>query len=411
MSERAERATRGSGVRAPTVSSGPGVPGMEYKDYYAVLGVPRAASQADIKKTFRKLARQHHPDAKPGDAAAERRFKEVNEANEVLGDPIKRKQYDELGANWEAISRARAPGSGAGRGGGSPFAGFSGAGGAGGNVRYEFRTSGESGGFSDFFRIFFGEEAEGGTPGGRATGSGSGTRATPGAGAGAGAGGSFEDILAGMGAAGSFGAGQPAGRRAGGHATGRGAGHTDHAPAGTAAGRSRHAEAAPPAAAEALAEINLGEAYRGTSRVVEVDGKRFEVKIPAGADSGTRIRLTGKAPGGGDLFVVVDLQPDTMFTRRGADLERELPLTLEETLLGAEVKVETLKGKVLLTIPAGTQTGQIFRLTGQGMPRMKTSGHGDLYVRARVIQPTNLSDEAKQVAHKFFKLVRQPDPR
>ena len=404
MSERAERATRGSGVRAPTVSSGPGVPGMEYKDYYAVLGVPRAASQADIKKTFRKLARQHHPDAKPGDAAAERRFKEVNEANEVLGDPIKRKQYDELGANWEAISRARAAESGAGRGGGGPYAGFRG---AGGNVRYEFRTSGESGGFSDFFRIFFGEEADAGATDGRATRSASGTRATPGAGAGAG--GSFEEILAGMSAAGSFGAGQPAGRRAGSHATGRGAGQIGQAPAATGGGRSRRAETAP--AAEALAEIDLSEAYRGTSRVVEVDGKRFEVKIPAGADTGTRIRLTGKAPGGGDLFVVVDLQPDGVFTRRGADLERELPLTLEESLLGAEVRVETLKGKVLLKIPAGTQTGQTFRLTGQGMPRMKASGHGDLYVRARVIQPTNLSDEAKQVAHKFFELVRQPDPR
>ena len=387
--------------------SGPGGPGMEYKDYYAVLGVPRTASQADIKKTFRKLARQHHPDAKPGDAAAERRFKEVNEANEVLGDPLKRKQYDELGANWEAISHARAAGGGAaGRGG--PFAGF---GGAGGNVRYEFRTSGESGGFSDFFRIFFGEEADQGAPVGRATVSARGTRATPGAGATprAGAGGSFEEILAGIGAAGSFGARQPAGRRGGGHATGHGPGHAGHAPAGTGAGHARQADTAP--AAEALAEINLGEAYRGTSRVVEVDGKRFEVKIPAGADSGTRIRLTGKAPGGGDLFVVVDLQPDTVFTRRGADLERELPLTLEESLLGAEVKVETLKGKVLLKIPAGTQTGQTFRLTGQGMPRMKASGHGDLYVRARVIQPTNLSDEAKQVAHKFFKLVSQPDPR
>lgn len=386
--------------------SGPGVPGMEYKDYYAVLGVPRTASQADIKKTFRKLARQHHPDAKPGDAAAERRFKEVNEANEVLGDPIKRTQYDELGANWEAISRARAAGSGAGRGGGSPFAGFSG---PGGNVRYEFHTGGESGGFSDFFRIFFGEEADAGATGGRATGSARGTRATPGGGAGAGAGGSFEEILAGMGAAGSFGPGQPAGRRAGGHATGHGASHAGHPPAGTGPGRSRHAATAP--AVEALAEIDLGEAYRGTSRVVEVEGKRFEVKIPAGADSGTRIRLTGKAPGGGDLFVIVELQPDTVFTRRGADLERELPLTLQESLLGAEVRVETLKGKVLLKIPAGTQTGQTFRLTGQGMPRMKGSDHGDLYVRARVIQPTNLSDEAKQVAHKFFKLVRQPDPR
>src|SRR5688572_31904894 len=121
-------------------------PGMEYKDYYAVLGVPRTASQAEIKKAFRKLARQHHPDLKPGDTAAKRRFKEVNEANEVLGDPEKRKQYDELGANWEAINRARAAGAGAG----GPFAGF---GGPGGDVRYEFRTSGDAGEFSDFFQI------------------------------------------------------------------------------------------------------------------------------------------------------------------------------------------------------------------------------------------------------------------
>src|SRR2546422_8801213 len=108
---------------------------VQYKDYYAVLGVPRTASQAEIKKAFRKLARQHHPDAKPGDAAAERRFKEINEANEVLGDPAKRLQYDELGANWEQISRARAAGR---AGAGGPF-GFAQ---PGGNVRYEFRTTG-----------------------------------------------------------------------------------------------------------------------------------------------------------------------------------------------------------------------------------------------------------------------------
>src|SRR5512140_1810909 len=128
-------------------------PGLEYKDYYAVLGVPRTASQAEIKKAYRKLARQHHPDAKPGDKASERRFKEVNEANEVLGDPEKRRQYDELGANWEQISRARAAGAGAG----SPFAGY---GGPGGNVRYEFHTTGDAGEFSDFFRVFFGQDAQ-----------------------------------------------------------------------------------------------------------------------------------------------------------------------------------------------------------------------------------------------------------
>jgi len=144
---------------------------------------------------------------------------------------------------------------------------------------------------------------------------------------------------------------------------------------------------------------------------VMLDGKRLEVKIPPGADTGTRIRLTGKAPGGGDLFVVVRQLPDARFTRRGADLDRELPLTLQEAVLGAEVRVETLKGSVLLKIPAGTQNGRTFRLTGQGMPPFKASGHGDLYVKARVILPTNLSDEAKAAAIRFFELADQPDPR
>ena len=105
------------------------------------------------------------------------------------------------------------------------------------------------------------------------------------------------------------------------------------------------------------------------------------------------------------------LKPDPRFTRRGADLERELPLTLEEALLGGEVTVETLKGRVLLTIPAGTQPGQTFRLSGQGMPRFKSTGHGDLYVKARVVLPTNLQDEAKAAARSFLDLVNQPDPR
>jgi curved DNA-binding protein len=341
-------------------------PGLEYKDYYGALGVPRTASQSEIKKAFRKLARQHHPDAKPGDTAAERRFKEINEANEVLGDPDKRKQYDELGANWEQISRARAAAGSAG----GPFGGF---GSPGGNVRYEFRTSGEPGEFSDFFRVFFGEDAGGETF--RTTqGPARGTRPTGGPG--------FEDILAGMGL-GSYGSG----------ATG-----------GPASGRTRQPR---PPAAEAQADISLIEAYRGTTRVVDVDGKRLEVTIPPGADTGTRIRLSGKAPGGGDLFVVVRQLPDARFIRRGADLERELPLTLEEALLGAEVKVETLKGSVLLKIPAGTQSGRTFRLTGQGMPRFKANGNGDMYVKAKVILPTTLSDEAVAAARSFFELVDQ----
>src|SRR5215475_9895657 len=131
---------------------------MEYRDYYATLGVPRTASQADIKKAFRKLARQHHPDVNKGDASAEKRFKEVNEANEVLSDPEKRKLYDQLGSNWEAYQRAGA-GAAPGASGQGPFGGFSGGGAAYGSgpggVRYEFHGNAEDlAGFSDFFRTF-----------------------------------------------------------------------------------------------------------------------------------------------------------------------------------------------------------------------------------------------------------------
>ena len=167
----------------------------------------------------------------------------------------------------------------------------------------------------------------------------------------------------------------------------------------------------PPPTHEAEAEISLSEAYHGTTRLVEVDGKRLEITIPAGADTGTRIKLQQARPGRRRPHRRRAPEPDPRFTRRGADLERELPLTLEEALLGGEVKVETLKGRVLLTIPAGTQPGKTFRLSGQGMPRFKSTGHGDLYVKARVVLPTNLSDEAKAAARTFLDLVNQPDPR
>jgi DnaJ-class molecular chaperone len=173
----------------------------------------------------------------------------------------------------------------------------------------------------------------------------------------------------------------------------------------------RRATPSQPPTHEAQAEITLDEAYHGTTRLVDVDGKRLEITIPPGADTGRRIRLSKRGPGGGDLIVVVRVLPDARFTRRGADLERELPLTLEEALLGGEVPVQTLKGRVLLTIPPGTQTGRTFRLTGQGMPRFKATGHGDLYVKARLVLPTDLSDEAKAAARRFLDLIDQPDPR
>jgi curved DNA-binding protein len=354
---------------------------MEYKDYYKILGVPKTATKADIKKAYRKLARQHHPDVKPGDKKAERTFKDLNEANTVLSDPEKRKKYDTLGPNWEQFSQA-APGDGRGGanpfGGGGPFAGGFGAGGggAGGNVRYEFRTSGDAGdfgGFSDFFRMMFGGDAGGRTSTSQAR-SGRGATATA----------DLDDILA-----------QLRNDRAG-TATGRRAG-------------SATAETLPPV--EATAELTLEEAFHGTTRLVEIDGKRLEVKIPRGVDTGSRIRLKGRGGEGRDVIIVARIEPHTTFTRRGADLERELPVTLREALLGGEVPVGTLKGRVLLTVPSGTQNGQTFRLTGQGMPRFNAEGAGDLYVRVRVVLPTNLSDEAKAAAGRFLDLAPQPDPR
>jgi len=351
---------------------------MDFQDYYETLGVPRAASQADIKKAFRKLAREHHPDKKPGDKAAEARFKAVNEANAVLSEPDKRKKYDRLGKDWEAYSRAGFDPDAAA---GNPFARYaSGAGssrgGGAGNIRYEFRTSGDGGDFSDFFRVFFGGDAEPNTSGGP----GRGRRATGGP--------SFEDILSGMGLNQAGATGAPAGARRG---------------SPTAVPRG--------ATAEAVAEISLEEAYHGTTRRVELDGRRLDVTIPRGANDGTKVKLSGQGPAGGDLVVRVRLRPHPVFTRAGSDLERDLPITLGEALLGAEVPVTTLKGKVLLRIPPGTQNGHRFRLKGQGMPIFRGDGFGDIYARVRVVLPTRLDEDARQAARELVDAIQQPDPR
>jgi DnaJ-class molecular chaperone len=368
---------------------------MEYRDYYQILGVPRTASQAEVKKAFRKLAREHHPDRNPGDAGAEKRFKDVNEAHAVLSDPEKRRQYDLMGASWEQYQRA-----GGGRPGadpfgpGGPFADFGfGSARAGadagrrGGVRYEFRTAGTGaeggGGFSDFFRMFFAGASAGATV--ARGGSGAGSRT---AGRRSGAEPTLEEMLAEMGMDGD-------------------------GPGGTGtSGSARATRPKPrPAELEAPAELTLEEAFHGTTRLVEVEGRRYEVRIPRGADTGSRIRLSGRGPDGRDVVVAVRLRPHAVYTRRGADLERELPVTLREALLGAEVPVATLGGRILLTIPAGTQAGRTFRLTGRGMPRLKGDGTGDLYVKIRVVLPTNLDDDTLAAARRFLDLAAQPDPR
>ena len=349
--------------------------GVEYRDYYATLGVPRTASAADIKKAFRKLARKHHPDVNKGDTAAETRFKEVSEANEVLSDPEKRKLYDQLGANWQAYQ-----GAGAGSGQpGNPFADFQGFGASGPGVRFEYRGSTEDlAGFSDFFRTFFSDAGRRSSPfGGSGFGeygdASGGTRTQSRVRTG-----SLEDLLAGMGGA------QP------GAATSR------------SAARPRY---------DAQAEVTLEDVAMGTKRLLDLDGKRIEVSIPAGVTDGQKIRFSGVTADKADVYVRVTVKPHPTFERKGADLHRDLPLTLREALLGAEVHVQTLTGRVLLQIPPETQNGRVFRLAGKGLPKFRGEGNGNLYVKVRVVLPTGLSEEAKEAGERFLDLVNQPDPR
>ena len=364
---------------------------MEYKDYYKTLGVDRKASPAEIKKVYRRLARELHPDKNPGDKTAEARFKEVNEAHEVLGDTKKRQQYDMLGSNWDQVSRGGAGGAGsAGNpfggdpfGPGSPFAGYGGAA-QGGNVRYEFRGAGVQD-FSDFFRTFFGAEAAeaAAAPAPRPGG----TRRP---------GNPLDDLFSRRRSDASSKAGAPS--------SGRGSAEPSVRNKGTRRGED----------AEVDVDLTLEEAFHGSMRLVQVGEKRLEVKVPAGVETGSKIRLSGKAGSGkeaGDLYLVTKILPHATFTRTGADLTRELPVTLGEALLGGEVEVDTLSGRVLLKIPAGTQSGQAFRLTGKGMPRLKGEGSGDLYARIKVILPPPLEGKQKQAAEDFLRYVIQPNPR
>ena len=361
---------------------------MEYKDYYKTLGVDRKATPAEIKKAYRRLARELHPDRHPDDKTAERRFKEVNEAQEVLTDPAKRQQYDMLGANWDQHARASGENPYAGGdpfGPGGPFAGYAAQAGQSGNVRYEFRGGGAED-FSDFFRTFFGGEAPGasGSAGpGRATerppaATTTRTRTTRRGG--------LDDLLSKLRFDGGAeqDEGQVDGRR----------------------GRSGDIDVE--------IDLSLEEAYNGSARLVQIGPKRLEVKVPRGVETGSKIRLSGKAGSGskaGDVYLITKVRPHPVFTRNGADLTREVPITLQEALLGGDVDVDTLGGRVILTVPAGTQQGQTFRLAGKGMPRLKGETAGDLFVRVKIVMPPKLEGKQKQAAQEFLSLVIQPNPR
>lgn len=308
------------------------------KDYYETLGVSRQATQKEIKSAFRKLARQYHPDVNKDKPDALEKFKEINEANEVLSDPEKRKKYDELGPQWEQYAQWEA----AGKPGASPF-GF---GGGSPNVHYQTVSPeeleamfGNRTPFSDFFNTFFSDAS---MPGGQAR----------------------------------SGAPQPRAVR----------------------GSDMQTEM----------EISLAEAYRGTTRTLEMQEgrstRRVEVKIPAGITDGGKVRVAGQGGRGhgassGDLFITVHIRPERGITRSGDDLRVRVPVPLTTALLGGSVEVPTLRGRpVELTIPAHTQNGTTMRMRGLGMPHLRGEGHGDLLAEIDVRLPQHLSDEARQAA-------------
>jgi curved DNA-binding protein len=300
---------------------------MDYQDYYKILGVERNASEDDIRKAYRKLAMQYHPDRNPNDKQAEERFKEINEAYQVLSDSKKRAHYDRLGSDYSNWQRRGAPGDFDW----GQYEGFP------GGVRVEYGDIddlfGGAGGFSDFFRTIFGRGAEG---------VGTGTRT-----------------------------------------------------------RSRQQ----PQGYQQELEITLDEAYNGTTRLLQSDGKQKQVRIPAGVRTGSKVRVAGAGPNGLDLYLIIDVKDDKRFERRGSDLHTTATVDVFTAILGGEAEVETLGGKIKLNVPAGTQPEQVFRLAGRGMPSIKNANEkGDLYVRLKVQIPKYLSPKQRELLEEASKI-------
>jgi DnaJ-class molecular chaperone len=322
---------------------------LNYKDYYAVLGVPKSAAEKDIKSAYRKLARKWHPDANPNNVkAAEEKFKEIQEAYEVLGDPEKRKKYDVLGSDWQrAAQQAEQQRRYRSSQASAPF-GFE-----------EFGTSGEPSGFSDFFDMFF---------------SSVGRRQT---------------------------AGNPFARRGGDYETAIELTLQDAFAGGTKAISLQIEEPCPTCGGSGVLNQNICPTCHGTGRILT--NKRFEVTIPKGVRTGQRIRLAGQGAGGagggprGDLYLVVEIADDGTYVRKDDDLYIDLPVSIYELVLGGDVRVPTMTGEVTMTIPPQTQSNKLLRLTGKGMPKSKGGGSGDEYVRLIGTLPTHLNDKEKDL--------------
>ncbi len=313
---------------------------MEFKDYYATLGVNKSASEKEIKQAFRKLARKFHPDVNPGDATAEARFKEVNEGYEVLGDPEKRKKYDELGANWRMYEQAQQSQGGAGNPPGGQWTWNPGSGGFRPMTAEEVEDmfGGEESPFSDFFRTFFG-----------------------------------------------------------------GGGPTERTHARSRAPRSQKGRDVEHEI-ELNLEDSLGGSVQRLGINQDGQHRVVEVRIPPGVTDGSRVRVSGEGGRGsgsgpsGDLFLRVKLRPHPMYERKGRDLYSKVRVPAATAVLGGEVDVKTPGGKSLrLKIPPTTQNGQVFRLKGHGLPAVgKADDRGDLYATVDVLLPQSVTDEQRR---------------
>jgi curved DNA-binding protein len=313
---------------------------MEYKDYYQVLGVTKTATEAEIKRAYRKLAMKYHPDRNPGSKPSEEKFKEINEAYQVLSDATKRARYDQLGdsySSWQQNANASNFNWGdwfARQPQGAPPTGNANRGGV--HVNVEELNSAFGGSFSEFFNSIFGGAA-GEEPG-----------------------------------------------------MGRARPHT----------RSTANVNSQPV------KISFMEAYRGTERTFQLGDRKIEVKIPAGAATGTRVRVAGPSGSGPrteDLYLDIQVEDDPRFDRQGDDLNTTAEVDLYTAVLGGQVSVTTPGGDVLLTVPSGTQPGARFRLVGRGMPKIKGQVCGDLFARIKVLLPRQISPRQRELFEELRK--------